>query len=137
MRDAAQTGSVMALSDELAIAKTLAAYCHHLDDGDFSGLARLFTLDGSYSYGPAQVCGRSGLESWFAEMNPPERRGKHLTTNLVVDVEGDRAVASSDYLFLRFVDGTLTLLFSGRYRDELVRTEDGWRILSRVVTPLT
>ena len=125
------------LADELAIRRTLAAYCHHLDDGDFSSLAHRFTEDGSYTYGTADLSGRATLESWFAEMNPPERRGKHLTMNVIVDVEGDRAFAYSDYLFVRIVDGTLTPLFSGRYRDELVRAEGGWLIQSRVVTPLT
>jgi 3-phenylpropionate/cinnamic acid dioxygenase small subunit len=125
------------LADELAIRRTLAAYCHHLDDGDFSGLAHQFTEDGSYTYGSTHTSGRAELESWFAEMNPAERRGKHLSTNVVVDMEGDQAVASSDYLFLRIVDGTVTPVFTGRYRDELVRAESGWLIRSRVVTPLT
>jgi hypothetical protein len=123
-------------ADEFAIRRTLAAYCHHLDDGEFSGLAHRFTEDGSYTYGAAHVSGRDSLESWFAEMNPPERRGKHLTMNVIIDVEGDRAVAHSDYLFVRIVDGTLTPLFSGRYRDELLRAEGVWLISSRVVTPL-
>ncbi len=129
--------SPVAPTDELAVRRTLAAYCHHLDDGDFSGLAHRFTEDGSYTYGTAHVSGRDSLESWFAEMNPPERRGKHLTMNVIVDVEGDRAVAHSDYLFVRVVDGTPTPLFSGRYRDELLRAGGGWLISSRVVTPLT
>jgi hypothetical protein len=93
------------LADDLAIRRTLAAYCHHLDDGDFSGLAHQFTQDGSFTYGPSHPSGRTTLEPWFAEMNPPERRGKHLTMNVVIDVEGDRAVAYSDYLFVRVVDG--------------------------------
>ncbi len=71
--------SQIALADELTIRRTLAAYCHHLDDGDFSGLAHQFTEDGTYTYGQTRASGRAELESWFAEMNPPERRGKHLT----------------------------------------------------------
>jgi 3-phenylpropionate/cinnamic acid dioxygenase small subunit len=70
-------------------------------------------------------------------MNPPERRGTHLTTNVIVDVGGGQAVVYSDYLLVRIVDGTLTPLFSGRYHDDLVRGEGGWLIRSRVVTPLT
>jgi hypothetical protein len=69
-------------------------------------------------------------------MNPPDRRGKHLTMNVIVDLEGDRAVAYSDYLFVRIVDGTPVPLFSGRYRDELVRAECGWLIQSPMVSPL-
>jgi SnoaL-like domain len=80
----------IALADELAIRKTLAAYCHHLDDGDVSGLAHQFTKEGTYTYGPTHASGRSTLESWFAEMNPAERRGKHLTMNVIIDVKGDR-----------------------------------------------
>jgi 3-phenylpropionate/cinnamic acid dioxygenase small subunit len=125
------------LADELAVHRTLAAYCQHLDDGDFSGLAHQFSENGSFTFGQAHASGRAMLESWFAERNPPERRDKHLTMNVIVDVEGDRAVASSDFLFVRMVDGTLTPLYAGRYRDELVRGDGRWMIRTRVVTPLT
>ncbi len=56
---------------------------------------------------------------------------------MIVDVEGDHAVAYSDYLFVRIVEGTVTPLFTGRYHDEFVRAEGGSLIRSRVVSPLT
>ena len=129
--------SDIAVADELAIRRTLAAYCQHLDDGDFGALAHQFTSDGSMTYGDSGgASGRPDIEAWFAEMNPPERRGRHLTVNAIVDVEGDRATVSSDFAFLRFVDGELRPLFTGRYHDEFVRTEGRWLIRRRMVAPL-
>jgi hypothetical protein len=84
-----------ALGDELAIRRTLAIYCHRCDDGDFAGLVDQFTPDGSFSYVGEVVSGRERLREWFESRQPPERRGRHLTTNTVVDIDGDRAHALS------------------------------------------
>ena len=129
--------SNVAVEDELAIRRTLAAYCQHLDDGDFGALAHQFTPDGTMTYGDVGgASGRDDIEAWFAGMNPPERRGRHLTVNAVIDVEGDRATVASDFAFLRFVDGELRPLFTGRYHDEFVRAEGRWLIQRRVAAPL-
>jgi hypothetical protein len=61
---------------------------------------------------------------------------QHLVTNFEIRIDGDRA-HSVCYLFNPMglgSPGRDTTLFwcGGRYRDELVRTSDGWRIKSRV-----
>jgi 3-phenylpropionate/cinnamic acid dioxygenase small subunit len=123
----------IAVADELAIRRTLAAYCQHLDDGDFSAVAHQFTPDGSITFGDrGGATGRAEIEAWYAERNPPERRGRHLTLNTIVDLEGDHATAWSDFAFLGFVVGELRPLFAGRYHDEFVRAEGGWLIARRV-----
>jgi hypothetical protein len=93
-----------ALHDELAIRRTLAIYCHHCDDGDFAQLVDQFTPDGSFSYLGEVVTGHEHLRAWFESKQPPERRGKHLTTNTVIDIDRDRAHAMSDFVFLRLLE---------------------------------
>jgi SnoaL-like domain len=119
------------LRDELAVKRTLAAYCHLCDDGDFARLVELFTLDGSVAFGEEVVTGRDALMIWFANRQRPERRGKHLTMNIIVDVDGNRAEAVSDYVFLRLVDGAVIPAIAGRYRDRLGRDGTRWMIERR------
>jgi 3-phenylpropionate/cinnamic acid dioxygenase small subunit len=122
----------IAIADELGIRRTLAAYCQHLDDGDFGALAHQFTTDGSITFGDrGGARGRAEIESWFSEGYTPERRGKHMTVNTIVDLEGDRATARSDFAFLGVVDGELRPLFAGRYQDDFVRAEGRWLIRQR------
>ena len=120
-----------ALRDELAVKRTLAAYCHLCDDGDFAGLVELFVLDGSVAFDDDVVTGRDALMTWFANRQPPQRRGKHLTMNIIVDVDGNCAEVVSDYLFLRLVDGVVTPAIAGRYRDRLRRDGTRWAIERR------
>lgn len=51
--------------------------------------------------------GRDGLLQWFEKMQPPEQRGKHITANPVVDVDGDHALAVSDFVFRTRSEGRL------------------------------
>jgi len=120
-----------ALKDEFAVTRTLAMYCHLCDDGDFARLVELFAPDGSVAFGEEVVTGRDALTTWFALRQPPERRGKHLVMNTIVDVDGDHATAVSDYVFLRLVDGAVTPTIAGRYRDRLRRDGARWVIERR------
>jgi len=117
-----------AVRDDLAIRRTLAIYCHHCDDGAFAELVDQFTPHGSFSYQGEVVTGHEHLRAWFETRQPPARRGKHLTTNSVIDIDGDRAHAVSDFMFLRLVDGSASpvIAIAGRYRDELHRIGDRW-----------
>ena len=125
-----------AVKDELAIGRILASYCLFLDDGAFGTLAELFTADGSFSYAGAAVSGRADIEAWFTSNQPPGRRGKHLTLNALIDVEGDHAAVTSDYLWARSVDGVISLGLAGRYRDTLVRQDGRWLMARRDAEPM-
>jgi ketosteroid isomerase-like protein len=124
-----------AITDELEIRRVLALYCHRCDDGDFDALLDLFSADSEMVYGERTCRGRAQLREFFDEMQgKPAQRGKHLTLNSVIDVAGDGASATSDFLFLRFVDGALTPVYTGRYRDRFARVGNRWRITRREVT---
>ena len=125
------------LQDELGVRRTLAAYCHLCDDGAFDELVALFTSDAALIYGERRARGPEEIHAFFSERQAiPEERGKHLTMNTVVDVQGDRARALSDLLYLKFVDGVLTPWVTGRYRDELVRVDGQWRFARREILRL-
>ena len=120
--------------EELGIRRTLAQYCHHCDDGDFDRLVALFAPDAVVVYGTTQAHGHAQLRAFFVERQGlPGQRGKHLTLNSVVDVDRDRARALSDFVVLGVVDGSLTPVYGGRYRDDLVRREGGWRFARRQI----
>jgi hypothetical protein len=118
-------------ADRSAIERVLATYCHRVDDADFEGAGELFTADGTFSFGADVATGPSGVADWLSTMQPPARRGKHLTANVVIDVDGDAATAASDFLFVRWVDGSLAIEIAGRYRDDLRRDGEGWRFERR------
>jgi uncharacterized protein (TIGR02246 family) len=124
-------------TDRWAITEVLARYCQACDDGVFEDLLDLFTADGTFAYGGQVISGRAALAEYFARVQTPDRRGKHVTANVVVSLDGDRAAVSSDWVFLAYVDGVLTPKLTGRY-DDLLRREDGaWLLAERVVTPMT
>jgi len=125
-------------SDQRRIREVLAAYCHRCDDGDFTTLADLFAPEGAFVYRGEVASGRSAVERWFeAAQGRPSQRGRHLTVNTVVDLQGDRAKVLSDFLFLRCVDGTVTPAVVGRYQDDFARVGGQWLIERREVQPFS
>jgi uncharacterized protein (TIGR02246 family) len=121
------------VEDELAIRRVLAAYCHRIDDGDLGAVADLFTTDGCFAFGRQEASGRAALVAWFEENHPPERRGKHMSVNPVIEIDADAATVESDFAFVRWIDGALTTEAVGRYRDTFARIDGRWRIERRDV----
>lgn len=121
---------------ELGVRRTLAEYCHHCDDAEFERLVELFTPDGVFVFLDDVVTGRPALAAWFAERQSAERRGKHLTTNTVVDIDGDRAVAVSDFVFVIVTRDGVKPTMTGRYHDSLTRVDGLWLFARREATLL-
>lgn len=123
------------VADELAVRGVLAAYCHRCDDGRFDELLELFSDGAAFVRGATVIAGHAALRAFFAEhQGRPEQRGRHLTLNSEVEIDGARAHVLSDFVYLRRVDGRIVPAIAGRYRDELVRGDDGrWRFARREV----
>jgi hypothetical protein len=120
-----------AVVDELAIRRVLAEYCHLVDDTRWDDLAELFTADAAFTFGKYGATGRDELVAWLVGTDRAGIRGKHLTTNSVIDLDGDVAAAVSDFAFLAFDDGRLVVSLAGRYHDELHRVDGRWQIHRR------
>lgn len=57
---------------------------------------------------------------------------RHVITNVVVDDVSDTSARAVSYLTLLTIsDGKVNLLTTGRYEDELVRTDDQWLFRKR------
>ena len=134
--DRAYVGAVM--HDELAIHRVLSRYCHTIDDGAFDDFAELWADDAEFVLRGTVTRGRAAIRDAIEAMQPPERRGRHLTMNRAIDVDGDAAHAVSDFLFFGRdpgapAEGTADLHYLGRYHDDFVRTDAGWQFRRRAI----
>jgi 3-phenylpropionate/cinnamic acid dioxygenase small subunit len=114
-------------ADTRAVMTLLARYAHLLDAGDFAGTAGLWTSDGTLDVFGRTIRGHDALRDFFAGAVT----GKHFGGVPAIDLDTDRARVESDYVFFRGDD--LSLFSAGRYIDDLVRTDDGWRLSHRTI----
>ncbi len=126
------------LLDRTQIRELTARYNRAFDDGDPETFGATFTEDGVMEVtGTFQVSGRDGL----AEMVRHTPYGVvHVTVDATVEVDGDRAVQDVTMVILSrpgkdaAAGAHAALSNTGRYRDELVRTSDGWLFARRTAT---
>lgn len=122
------------MKDGEAIQRLIARYCHTCDDGDFGAFGDLWADDAEFVLRGTVTTGRDAIRNAIVGMQPPERRGRHMTVNTVIDLEGDAASALSDFMFFgRDPELGAALRFVGRYLDAFVRTEAGWRFRRREI----
>ncbi len=132
---------VARLEDERAIVQTLHRYAHSIDYGDEEGWVDCFTEDGVFdvrSRLPHQlkrlISGRAELRQFISgHTRAPELWHKHLLVEPLITLDGDSATCAS-YLAVVMEHGEEPVLrVFGRYRDRLVRGEDGrWRFRERI-----
>ncbi len=119
------------MNDEEGIRRTLALYCHYLDGRQFQEWVNLFTEDGVW----AGHAGRKAIEESIlagALAKRPELKRKHMCTNLIIEVDGDTAHASSDYIMFDAVDKEPWAVAGwGHYEDRMVRRQDKWLFVDR------
>src|SRR5579862_7555871 len=130
-----QQDAIARLIVEAGIGRTLARYCHTIDDGEFDALGECFTEDTELEAFGRTRNGREAAVGLLAKAMPPENRGKHLITNTVVSAveEGEagegKASVVSDFAFV----GKDSSIMTGRYIDEFAATDDGWKIAKRTI----
>jgi uncharacterized protein (TIGR02246 family) len=123
--------------DELAIQRIIVDYAARLDARDYKGYVALFTPDGEWSNRIGSHKGPEAIRKMLTTFGPEgatNTSNYHLVSNPRVEVNGDRATATSRYLFvMRGKDGSPRPALAGLYTDELVREADGsWKIRRRV-----
>ena len=114
---------------DLAIRNRYAAYCFAADDRDPVAMADCFTEDAV-----VEIVGQSRLDGRAAIARTQETpsTNRHLALNLWI-VACDEAVAHTR-AYVLILDRAGRVIGHGRYRDELVREDDGaWRWRSRVI----
>jgi len=130
--------------DKLEIREVIERSVRCIDNQDSDGLALLFEPDGVLQLAGTVFAGHDALRGMFrgggaaARWTEPghlleQPGGTHLTSNPVIDVEGDVATAETDMLTVkRGDDGRAVITLLARYRDRLRRADDGrWLFSSR------
>lgn len=125
--------TVEELSDWIAIRELTAAYNRAFDDVRSDDFAAVFTEDGTIEWGDSVHSGRDALRGMSAETGYGY---VHVTTDPVIEIDGDRARQVCTILvYSRREDRSVNeFMMSGRYSDELVRTDQGWRFSRRSIS---
>lgn len=128
----------------VAIADLVHTYAERVDAGDFEGVADLFayaevTVEGSDAVhrGRAEVLDLYRRSTRLHDDGTP--RTKHVTTNLLIEVDDAAGFAScrSYFTVLQAVPGELALqpVIAGRYHDVFERVAGQWRFVRRHMFP--
>ena len=129
--------------DRDAISKLIITYAERVDLGDFEGVGALFEHstyrsalgDDVVTYtGSGDV--QSTMESMVMRYDDGTPRTKHVTTNLMIDVDGGAGTATSKCYFsvLQQVgDFPLQVIIAGRYHDRFERVAGEWRFADRLI----
>jgi ketosteroid isomerase-like protein len=126
------------VSDRLEIAERIQLYFRAMDTWDYALLDAVFTPDAVMHYemtkGGAKTTYRAMLPS-FREFNRRFSFMQHVGAQLLVETRGDEASAGHNLRALHVqtaLDGHENRwAVYGVYRDQLVRTPEGWRIRER------
>ena len=125
------------ISDRLEIQELLIRYSDAVDRADWDAFEQVFTDDAVIDYtemgGP-----RGGVKETRAFLEsamPMFSCFQHMVANTVLDLGGDTARARTichNPMVIDRGEGSTHVFFCGLwYRDELVRTPEGWRIKDR------
>lgn len=131
------------LDIEAACARLINQFAVFNDAGRFAELADLFTVDARYARPTAPdsfIVGKADILASFLA-RPQERVGRHLVTNVLVDVHDAHNASGFCYVTLysgnsqhkaeRFGLQAESSQYIGEYRDRFVLTATGWRFAER------
>jgi ketosteroid isomerase-like protein len=120
--------SAAVLADRLDVAGVLLAYGSILDDRQWDRLEGCFTPDAvAVLAGGPQLEGAAAIVAAIREALAFYTATHHHIAGTEVDLDGDRARLRANLIATHLTEGG-TFEVGGVYREELVRTDDGWRI---------
>jgi 3-phenylpropionate/cinnamic acid dioxygenase small subunit len=113
-------------------------YAELIDAGDLPAVANLFRdgvifnrRTGMRVQGYSQVLAMyESACRIYPQCGTP--RTRHLTTNVIIETAGQTALSRSSFTVLQATQELpLQAIIAGRYRDQFVLTEEGWRFSER------
>jgi len=120
------------LADQFEIRHLVGQYNRAFDYREPEAWVETFAADGTFEMGGRQLAaGREALLA-FAHKMIPTMKVKHCTTDNIVEVQGDTATHDA-YLILVDTGEKVSVVNSGRYRDQLVKVNGAWKFKSRTV----
>ena len=129
--------------DQLAILQLISRYYQRVDALDFAGWADCFAPGGRFEGAYASYDAHADVARFEADSRKLEEKWRslrHSATVPVIELDGDRANAESNFLMTSVTGGSgantqIAVVMAGRYRDLLERTADGWRFRERRSLP--
>jgi hypothetical protein len=130
------------LIDKDMIRELIAEYCFLLDASEFEKLGNLFTVDGIWKSRNGKARGPAAIENLLRKIVLQREAIKprcgiqrmHLTTNIIVKIDGNNAEACSNFLIVRQTSSTLISTAAGTYTDLFSRQSGVWLFSSRLLT---
>jgi hypothetical protein len=123
------------------------AYARHIDFKRYDDYVDLFAEDCYLHAGPKPIEGRESLRK-VIKYRPDALRSRHILTNIYINVIDEDHAEGISYLSLyrhtgegmdedalsdlgpRTINGPAGI---GHYEDKFIRTEEGWKIQSRIL----
>lgn len=125
-------------SSDRAIQNLIATYAELIDAGDFAGVGRLLE---HAQFGEGKVSGAQALAEMFEKSvityDDGTPKTKHVTTNMILDVNEEAGTATSRSYFTvlqALPKLPLQTIVAGRYADRFEYAGDGWRFSQRQVS---
>ena len=112
---------IQKIADELAIRRVLDEYCLRLEVNRFDEWLDLFTDDTVYELFGKSLRGRDEVSAMLSQAP----HGVHLPGAVRIELDGDRAEAIQNYLFIPNSDDRWN---AGWYSRTLVRIDATWKI---------
>jgi hypothetical protein len=127
------------LADRADLIDLVARLGRWLDERRFDDGDEIFTDDATVETPGGRAQGRQALTAQARRNHIRYDRTQHVTSNILVDLDGDRATVRSN-LIATFVRDSATsepaLTIGERYRFQAVRGPEGWRFSKIEVTPV-
>jgi uncharacterized protein (TIGR02246 family) len=129
----ALTRRVQALEDELAIHRVIVRYGLAVDIGDADGAADTFTEDTVYDVDVGVMRGRAGVRDMVRSARHQNMVGRcaHQIGPTVVEIDGDRAVATGYSRVYLHQDGGIQVYRVSLNHWRLERRDGDWQIAHR------
>jgi hypothetical protein len=125
------------LSDRIEIADLIHRLGACLDEHRFDDLRTLFVEDATVATPGGTAQGRDALIAQATRNHAQYERLQHVITNVLVDLDGERAAVRANLVVALVRDGgTPELMLGEVYRFQARRTGEGWRLASLRADPV-
>ncbi|WP_327115867.1 nuclear transport factor 2 family protein [Nocardia sp. NBC_01730] len=116
------------IADRIEIADLFARFARLLDEGRYEDAGTIYTDDVEVYSPRSQLRGIDKVVDYMRQAQVESERTQHINTDLLVNINGDQAVASGNSLVYFYREGQPPHQTSGlRLACTAVRTPAGWR----------
>ncbi|KKJ98520.1 nuclear transport factor 2 family protein [Micromonospora sp. HK10] len=125
------------VTDRAEIAELVARLAWALDERRFDDLRTVYAPDARTSSPRGTLAGLDEIVEVLRRTSPEEELTQHLNSDVVIDLDGDRAEIGAHQLVYFYRAGAAPHRRAGvRTRYTAVRTPAGWRLAQADISPL-